>query len=220
MFAEELIVDNIPPLQKSDTGETALRWMDEFKVLHLSVVENGAFLGTISESDVLGMSDLDEPIGNYLELLDPAFVSQNQHIFEVVKVVNDQKLTIIPVLDGQEHYVGSITIAQVMKIIADMPVANNPGGVIVLELNVNDYSLEAIARIIEENNTKILGTFITSHPDSTKMELTIKVNNTDIGSIITALQRHGYVITFFEDKGDSDDDLRDRFDSFMNYLNI
>ena len=220
MLAEELIVDNIPPLQKSDTGETALQWMDEFKITHLSVVDQGNFLGTISESDVLGMSDLSESMNDYLDLLNPAFVTQSQHIFEVVKVVNDQKLTIIPVLDSQEQYVGSITIAQLMEIIADMPVANNPGGVIVIEMNINDYSLEMIARTIEENNTKILGTFVTSHPESTKMELTIKVNKTDITSVINALQRHGFNITFFEDRGDAEDDLRDRFDSFMNYLNI
>jgi acetoin utilization protein AcuB len=220
MIAEELIVDNIPPLSRKDTGETALRWMDEFKIMNLSVVENGTFLGTISESDILGMADIGEPIGNYSELFNPACVNQNQHIFEVVKVVNDQKLTIVPVLDTQEHYVGSITIAQLMEIIADMPVANNPGGVIVLELNKNDYSLEQIAHIIEENDTKILGTFITSHVDSTKMELTIKVNKVEIQSIIAGLQRHGFNITFFDDKGGAQDDLRDRFDSFMNYLNI
>ena len=220
MLAEELIVDNIPPLSKNDTGETALRWMDEFKIMHLSVVENKNFLGTISESDVLGMTDLSEKIGSYMELLNPAFVTQRQHIFEVVKVVNDRKLSIIPVLDAHEKYAGSITIAQVMEIIADMPVANNPGGVIVLELNYNDYSLEAIARIIEENNTKILGTFITSHPDSTKMQLTIKVNTVDIRAIVSSLQRHEYSITYFEDSGDFNDDLKDRFDSFMNFLNI
>ena len=220
MLAEQLIVDNIPPLKKTDTGETALQWMDEFKIMHLSVVENKNFLGTISESDVLGMADLSEKIGNYSEMLNPAFVTQRQHIFEVVKVVNDQKLSIIPVLDAQEKYVGSITIAQLMEIIADMPVANNPGGVIVLELNQNDYSLEAIARIIEENNTKILGTFITSHPDSTKIQLTIKVNTIDIRSIVSSLQRHEYTITYFEDSSDFNDDMQDRFDSFMNFLNI
>jgi predicted transcriptional regulator len=220
MLAEELIVDNIPPLQITDSGETALRWMDEFKTMHLTVLNDGAFLGTISESDILGMTDISEPISAYKDLLNPTFVTQNQHIFEVVKVVNDQKLTIIPVLDTQEHYKGSISIAQLMKIIADMPVANNPGGIIVLELNQNDYSLEAIARIIEENDTKILGSFITSHEDSTKINLTIKLNTVEIRSIIAALQRHEYTITFFEQSSDFNDDLRDRYDSFMNYLNI
>ncbi|MEX2595819.1 MAG: CBS domain-containing protein [Salibacteraceae bacterium] len=220
MLAEELIADEIPPLKITDSGETALHWMDEFKISHLSVLDNGRFLGTISESDVLGMSDISEPVSKYRELLNPAFVMQSQHIFEVVKVVNDHKLSIIPVLDNNEVYKGSITIAALMQIIADMPVANNPGGVIVIELNQNDYSLESIARIIEENNTKILGTFVTSHADSTKMLLTIKVNKIEIRSIIAALQRHEYTITFFEQSEDANADIRDRFDSFMNYLNL
>lgn len=220
MLAEELIVDNIPPLSPNDSGETALRWMDEFKVNHLSVVDNVDFLGTISESDILGMTDIGEKVGNYRELYNPAYVTQDQHIFEVVKVVNDHMLSIIPVLGVQEHYRGSITITQLMKIIADMPVANNPGGIIVLELNVHDYALQPIAGIIEENNARILGTFVTSHPDTTKLQLTIKVNKTDIRSIISSLQRHDYSITFFEDKGNFVDDLRNRYDAFMNYLNL
>lgn len=220
MLAEELIVDNIPPLKPTDSGETALEWMDEFKVNHLSVVDNLSYLGVISESDILGMADVGENISAYRDLLNPVFVTESQHIFEVVKVVNDHLLTIIPVLNSNEEYSGSITIAQLMKIIADMPVANSPGGIIVLELNINDYSLHSIAGIIEENDARILGTFITSHPDSTKMQLTIKVNKTEIGSIISSLQRHNYSITFFNDSGKAEDDLRDRFDSFMNYLNF
>lgn len=220
MLAEELIVDDIPPLRPVDDGETALRWMDDFKVTHLSVVKDGQFLGTISESDLLGMADLGEPVGSYKELFNPASVYDYQHIFEVVKVVNDQKLSIIPVLDRNNVYVGSITIALLMKIIADMPAVNSPGGIIVLEMGIRDYTLTEIARIVEENDAKLLGTFVTSHPDSTKMQLTLKVNRTEIGGIIASLERYNYNITFFEDQGNSGGDLQSRFDSFMNYLNI
>tara|TARA_B110000046_G_scaffold82913_1_gene91237 strand:+ start:1680 stop:2342 length:663 start_codon:yes stop_codon:yes gene_type:complete len=220
MLAEELIVDNIPPLKPSDTGETALNWMDDFKVKNLCVVENQQYLGTISESDILSITDIGESLSKHKEMFNPVYVKQSQHIFEVVKVVNDHQLSIIPVLDEHEQYIGAITIAQLMNIIADMPVANSPGGIIVLELNYNDYSLAHISSIIEENDTKILGTFVTSHPDSTKIQLTIKVNNIDIASIIASLQRHEYVITFFNQSSDAGVDLRDRFDSFMNYMNI
>ena len=220
MLAEELIVDNIPPLKPSDTGETALNWMDDFKVKNLCVVENQQYLGTISENDILSITDIGESLSKHKEMFNPVYVKQSQHIFEVVKVVNDHQLSIIPVLDEHEQYIGAITIAQLMNIIADMPVANSPGGIIVLELNYNDYSLAHISSIIEENDTKILGTFVTSHPDSTKIQLTIKVNNIDIASIIASLQRHEYVITFFNQSSDAGVDLRDRFDSFMNYMNI
>lgn len=220
MLAEELIVDNIPPLSLSDTCELALNWMDDYKVSHLCVVQNKQYLGTVSESDILGLTDIGESLSKHREIFDPIYVKENQHIFEVVKVVNDHHLTIIPVLDANEDYIGAITVAQLMKIIADMPVANNPGGIIVLELNQNDYSLAHISSIIEENDTKILGTFITSHPDSTKVQLTIKVNSIDISAIIASLQRHEYTITFYNQTSDEGADLKDRFDSFMNYLNI
>ncbi len=220
MLAEELIVDNIPPLKPSDTGETALNWMDDFKVKNLCVVENQQYLGTISENDILSITDIGESLSKHKEMFNPVYVKQSQHIFEVVKVVNDHQLSIIPVLNEHEQYIGAITIAQLMNIIADMPVANGPGGIIVLELNYNDYSLAHISSIIEENDTKILGTFVTSHPDSTKIQLTIKVNNIDIASIIASLQRHEYVITFFNQSSDAGVDLRDRFDSFMKYMNI
>lgn len=220
MLAEELIVENIPPLKSQDTGELALQWMDDYKVSHLCVLNKGKYLGILSESDVLSIPNLEDAIGKHRDLLNPVYVTRSQHIFEVVKVVNDHKLSIIPVLDSDDNYCGSITIGQLMEIIADMPVANNIGAIIELELNINDYSLSPIAAIIEENGTKILGTFITSHADSTKMQLTIKVNRTEIKSILASLLRHEYVAKVFNGNEGSDDDLRDRFDSLMNYLNV
>lgn len=219
MLAQELIVDDIPPLKLTDTGETAMRWMDEFKVNHLSVVDGTAFLGTISENVILGMADLSQPIKSYRELFNPVFVKQSQHIFEVVRVVNEHSLSIITVLDKNERYIGSITIAQLMKIIADMPVVNDMGGIIVLELNIRDYSLSEIARIIEEENTKLLGLFITSHPESTKIHLTLKVNRTDIGGILASFARYDYTVVFSDAQDESEENLDDRFDSFMNFLN-
>ncbi len=220
MLAEELIVDNIPPLKLSDTGETAMRWMDDFKVNHLSVVDGAHFLGTISENDVLSMSDLSNAVGDYRELFNPVSVNRSQHIFEVVKVVNEHMLSIIPVLDSKGRYSGSITISQLMTIIADMPMVNDIGGIIVLELNIRDYSFSEISRIIEENNTRLLGSFITSHPESTKMHLTLKVNSQDIGGILASFERHDYTVVFSDGQNDAADDLHERFDSFMNYLNI
>ena len=184
------------------------------------MLDNGNYLGVLSESDVLSLNNLEAPLSKHRDLLNPIFVKRSQHIFEVVKVVNDHKLTMVPVLDGDDHYCGSITMGQLMEIIADMPVANNIGAIIVLELNINDYALSPIAAIIEENGTKILGTFITSHEDSTKMQLTIKVNRTDIQSILASLLRHEYVVQVFNSNEGSEEDLRDRFDSLMNYLNV
>ena len=126
----------------------------------------------------------------------------------------------IPVLNNEDKYIGNITLAYLMKVIAEMSVVSDQGGTIELELNANDYSLSEIARIVEMNDAKILGSFITSHPDSTKIQFTFKVNRIDLRPILQTFERYNYRVTASFDSGGHDDDLRDRFDSFMNYLNI
>jgi acetoin utilization protein AcuB len=220
MLAEELIVQELPSLKPSDNGDMALRWMDEYKVTNLCVVNEGVFLGTISEDNVLNMSDVGEAIITVKETFNHSFVRKDQHVFEAVKVINEDHLTVVPVLDAKDNYLGCISISQMMKVIANLPMANHPGAILVLELSIHNYSLQAIAGIVEENNARILGTFIASSDDSSKLQLTLKLNKTDIGTIISSLQRHDYEIVYFENNESDQEDMLDRFDSLMNYLNV
>jgi acetoin utilization protein AcuB len=220
MLAEQLIVEEIPTLRITDTGDTALRWMDEFKVTNLCVANGTVFLGTISEDIVLDMTDLGAEVATCKDSFNHAFVRSNQHIFEALKAVNEHTLSVIPVLDKKEKYLGCINDTKLMSVIADLPMANAPGSVITVELNNHDYSLQAISGIIEENNARILGTYVTSSSDSTKLLLTIKLNTTEVGAIISSLQRFDYEITYYENDEKDDDSIQDRFDAFMSYLNV
>jgi len=102
-----------------------------------------------------------------------------------------------------------------------MLVQNIPGGVIVLELNVNNYSMQHIARIVEENDAKILSSYVTSLADSMKMEVTLKINQTDLTSILQSFERFGYVIkATFHGNNRHDEILRKNYDQFMMYLNV
>lgn len=220
MLARDLITDEIPPLKLSDTGRKALRWMDEFKVWHLPVVKNSEFIGLISEADLIDNASSEGTISKIAPNYINTTVNENQHVFEVVKIVSELNLSVIPVLDIKNNYLGCISSHRLMKAIADMPVVGEPGGIIILELNIRDYSLSEIARIVEGNNAKILGTFITSHPDSTKMELTLKINKGDLSAILQSFERFKYVITASYHQSEHKDSLQDRYDSLMNYLKI
>jgi hypothetical protein len=91
---------------------------------------------------------------------------------------------------------------------------------LVLELNIHDYSLSEIARIVESNDAKILSLYISSHIDSNKLELTVKINRTDLSPIIQTFNRYNYTIKASFHQSEYVDDLKDRFDSFMSFLNI
>lgn len=220
MIAKELIVGELPPLAPSDSASLALDLMDEFKVSHLAVVENGTLLGLVAESDLLDLDSPEEAIKQCPDQLFSTSVSEYDHIFDVVKLVADHRLTVIPVANEKQHFIGSISIAKLMTIIADLPMVSNPGGIIVLEMGIHDYSMTEIARMVENNDAKLLGTYVTSHPDSTMMQVTLKINRLDIQAILQTFDRFGYTVTASYDQGDRQEDLKDRFDLLMNYLNM
>ncbi len=167
MLAKDLISDVIPALHTSDTGTKALGWMDIFKVAHLPIVNNEDFLGVIGETDIYDMNMPDEPLGNHqLSLLRP-YVLENQHVFEVMDVMSRLQLSLIPVLDSKKQYLGVISLPDLLHYFADLSALKNPGGIVVLQLNENDYSLAHIAQIGEGNSAKILSSYITAYKDST-----------------------------------------------------
>jgi predicted transcriptional regulator len=220
MIARNLITDGIMPLKTSDSGRTALSWMEDFRVLHLPIVNNTGFLGLISEFDIYDLDSLDEPLGNHQLSLNSAVVYDYQHIYDVLRLVHQNHLSLIPVVDEKENYLGSITLQSLVEYFAKAVSVNEPGGIIVLEMSLNDYSLSEIARIVESNDAKILSLFIHLHPDSTRIDVTLKINRIDLGAVLQTFNRYNYLIKASFTEQDNLDDLRERYDALMNYLNI
>jgi hypothetical protein len=124
------------------------------------------------------------------------------------------------VLNEKEQYLGLIHLSTLLQYFAEMASMKESGGLLILELNLHDYSLSEIARIVESNDAKILSLYISSQVDSTKLELTIKINRTDLSGIIQTFTRYNYTIKASFHQSEYVDDLKDRFDSFMSFLNI
>jgi predicted transcriptional regulator len=221
MLAKDMISEVIPALKTSDLGQTALNWMEIFRISHLPIVNNQDFLGLISDADIYDMNQAEEPIGNhYLTLIKP-YVQTEQHIFEVIGLASRLKLSLVPVLDDKNHYQGVITTNDLIRYIAGISSMDQHGGIIVLELVERDYSLTQIAQIIESNNVKILSMYITSPPESTKLEVALKVNTNDLSSVIRTFERYNYEVKTWASMDDSMENLySERFDLLMKYLNI
>jgi acetoin utilization protein AcuB len=221
MVAKDLISEVVPSLKTSDLGQTALNWMEIFRISHLPIVNNLEFLGLISDADIYDMNQPNEPIGNHkLTLLKP-YVTSEQHIFEVIGLAARLKLSVIPVLDANNYYKGVITTNDLIRNIAGMSSMDQPGGIVVLELIERDYTLSQIAQIVESNNIKVLSMYITSQPDSTKLEVTLKLNSNDLTSVVRTFERYNYDVKTWVASNDSIDQFyQERFDLLMKYLNI
>lgn len=221
MLAKDLISDVIPSLRTSDSGQKALYWMDIFRISHLPIVNNEDFLGLISDKDIYDANMAEEPIGNHnLSLFSP-YVTEDQHIYEVIELASRLNLSIIPVLDYNNHYKGVITQNDLIHFFADFSALKEPGAIIVLDMNIHDYSLSQIAQIVESNDARILSMYISSHSSTTRMELTLKINRNDLTSIIQTFTRYNYTIhSTFMDHDDMNSLYENRYEMFMKYLSI
>jgi len=221
MVAKDLISEVIPSLKTSDLGQTALNWMEIFKISHLPIVNNQEFLGLISDTDIFDMNQPNEPIGNHALTLYKPYVNTEQHIFEVIGLASRLKLSVVPVLDNNNHFKGVITTSDLIRHMAGISSMDQPGGIIVVELIERDYSLSQIAQIVESNNVKVLSMYITSPPESTKLEVTLKVNTGDLVSVIRTFERYNYEVKTWVTTNDSMERFySERFDLLMKYLNI
>ncbi|MCX6283756.1 MAG: CBS domain-containing protein, partial [Bacteroidetes bacterium] len=211
MIARDLINDSVIALRPSDIGSDALGLMDELRVSHLPVVSELEFIGLISDSDIYNRGEFEEAVWNGKITLIKPYIYENQHFYDAMLIISDQKLSLLPVLNVKNQYMGVITLTGLVQKLTGITSLINPGGIIVLEINQKDYLLTEIAGIVESNDAKILSLYITSHPDSTKLELTIKVNRVDIGAILQTFYRYNYTVKASWSKEDSfSDGLQDR----------
>ena len=221
MLAKDLISDVIPALRTSDSGQKALYWMDIFRISQLPIVNNEDFLGLISDKDIYDYNMAEEPIGNHnLSLFSP-YVTEDQHVYEVIELASRLSLSIVPVLSNNSHYKGVITQNDLIHYFADFSALKEPGAIIILEMSIHDYSLSQISQIVESNDAKILSLYISSHSSSTRLELTLKINRNDLTSIIQTFTRYNYTIqSTFMDHDDMNSLYENRYDMFMKYLSI
>jgi CBS domain-containing protein len=221
MLAKEMISDVVPAVKTSDTGQTALNWMEIFRVSHLPIVNEHDYLGLISDSDIYDLNQPEEAIGNHSLSLPRPYVTINKHIYEVLALAARHKLTVVPVLDEENHFRGVITYNEIISGIASFSSVDQPGGLIVLKVLSHDYSMSRISQIVESNDARILSMYITSNPDSTSLEITLKVNTTDLTSIIKTFERYSYeVTTWVTDNDELDRFYTDRYNLLMRYLNM
>jgi CBS domain-containing protein len=211
----------VPVLRTSDSGQKALNMMEAYRISHLPIVNNREFLGLISDTDIYDLNMADEPIGNHNLSLFRPFVLFNQHIYEVIEVLSRLKLTVVPVLNEKKEYLGVITQTDLLHQVANLLAMSHKGGIIVLDLDMNDYSLSEISRIVESNDTKILSLYIKPSAVPKRIELTLKTNRVDLSPVIQSFERYNYIIktSHFHDSEISDLYLN-RLEEFMRYLEV
>lgn len=219
MLAKDLITQAIMPLRTSTAGEDALQFMRDAVVRHLPIVNNKQFLGLISEDDILA-GVLDDPIGASELSTHHPYVHQNDHIVEVLRIMGQGRLTVIPVLDENGDYMGVITMEDLMTHLGRATSLAENGNILIVEVNRRDYTPGEISRIIEGEDGVILMMYLSSQPQSEVIEVTLKIHAPSISRIVASLERFNYQIKASYQESDYAEELKENYDALIHYLNV
>lgn len=193
--------------------------MQVYHVRHLPIVNHEKLLGVVSEEDIL-IHDTKEAVGTYrLSFLRP-FCFESDHLFEVMSKMGRFQLTIIPIIDKDENYLGVVTMEDILHYFAAHYSFADPGSIIVIETSKGNYSLSEIARLAESEDVTILSSFVNAIPDTHRMNITLKLNRQDINAFKASLERFGYEISATFSEVGFHDGLKDRYNALMSYLNV
>lgn len=223
MLAEDLLNQMIPPLKVSDSAGKAARWLEEFHVDQLPVVQNRQYRGMITEADLIDVAaDPEQLLATVPFGFADVHVQRDQHFYTVMELAIRNKVQLIPVLDDQREYLGVVTVGDTLAAFGQTPGSASGNGIIVLALEDRDYSLSQISRYVEENNAKILSAHVSEDPDDyQRIRLTLKLNTSNLNRIVATLERFGYVITAqFSGTGEISESDQDRLDALLRYLSL
>lgn len=219
MIVQEFISEEIPPLHSSDTLQKALEWMAQFKVSNLPIVDHKKYIGLIAESDILDYNRLDEKISEAKIHIEKPFIYTHQHIYELFRLMTKYNITVMPVLNEKDEYIGSVSSNGIIQNLSKITSLQSPGGIIVLSVPFKDYSAVQIANIIEGNDAKILSMHV-DVLNNNWLEITIKVNVEDVNRILQTFYRYNYQVKTVYQSSESEIDLKKRLDELWHFLNI
>lgn len=215
---KDYITTDFSAISGAETIATVQEFFEEQPFSHFPVVEQGLFIGCISLEDLKTFDANTSVLANRYTL-ESFFVRTTTIWLDVLEVFSKNHTNLVPVLDETNAYVGYYELEDIIKFFSATPFLKEPGGIIVVQQSVLDYSMSQITQIVESNNGKILGLFL-SESTVHSVQITIKISLGAINDIIQTFRRYNYEIISEHQEDNYINNLKERSDYLDKYLNI
>ncbi len=222
MFIHEILNPNYVPLRATNTVADGIDAMDEQHVDVIALIDftTGRLLGVINRGDIAGEIDTDQTLFSKLQR-NPHIISPGIHVADALHEIQKHNRKYAVVTDSENMYTGIVFEQDMQNALSSLMNSDKQGSVIMVELAPSDYSFIDLVRLIEAEGARILSLGVdTPGSGEDRFRVSVKLNTDDIDSILRTLNRYGFVITSKTNTDESDEELNDRADEFMRFLNI
>lgn len=214
----EYINNDFKPFSSQETVADLQDFFADSTFSHFPVLDNGIYLGCISSVDAETF-ETQKSLADYRYALEGFFVRNTMIWLDVLEVFARNNANLVPILDETNKYVGYYEITDVIKFLNETPFLKETGGIIVVEKSTNDYSMSQIAQIVESNNGKLLGLFV-SEANAEKVQVTVKITLGGMNEIIQTFRRYNYEIISEHQEDNYLNNLKERSEYLDKYLNM
>lgn len=219
MRIEQLIEGGQQPLKPGDTVAQALAQMTLQQVRHLPVVDaEGVLLGVVSEGQLQTIADPTTPVVTLLQG-EPISVAPDMHVLDAGKILVQHGLTTLPVVEANRHYRGTVSSQQLLEQLVHMLAMPEAGAILELEVDARDYALSRLVYCVEQCDAKIMAIIAQPLNVEGRLRVTMRLNVQDTARIRHVLEHHGFHVTASYSEED-DEELRQRIEAFMRYLEV
>lgn len=214
----KLIVTYEPTLQIQATATEVKEHFHGLQVTHLPVLENEQLIGCISSEDSQTLEQ-GKTLSDYKYLLSRIAIAENASWMDILQEFGRNDTNILPVLDIEHKYLGFLELEDFIHTLGRTPFLSEPGAILVVETASHHYSASQVSQIVESNNGKIMGMFVTALNDNL-IECTIKLNSNSINEITQTFRRYGYEIKSEHIEDSYVEGLKERSKYLTKFLNI
>ena len=220
MLTGELRSQNLPYLHLQDKVYQALQLMNDNQVTHLPIVDGEKYAGIIGEDDLLQVDNDHDTLASLQQSFGNASVKNTEHFLKAIQVAAENGLSVVPIVNDVNELTGAVSYNDLIKNASEFMSLNEPGGLIVLEMESNQYSFNEISKIVETNDAQI--TQLNTHNDGGTglMQVTIRINKPEVSDIVATFQRYEYNVKYYFGEELYANELRNNYDNLMNYLKI
>ena len=219
MFCKEILIKSIPVLKPDNSGLHAAALMDDLKLKHLPVVENGIYTYLLSEKDVTDMKKPEAEIEN--TCFYAPYMWEESSVLEALQVMSKDSLTLLPVVADNGEYAGAITLPVLIESLDEMSNTGSDGALIAVETNQQEFVLSQMIHLIEDNRAKVLSLFSYPDKETGRLILLFKIDLEDASPVIRSLERFNYPVKYYRQKQMlPDETLQKRVDELIHYIEL
>jgi len=220
MLTREIQSQTLPYLHLNDKVYQALQQMNDNQVTHLPIVEGDKYIGIVSEEDLLQVDNDHATLDTLRQSFGNASVRSDEHFLKAIQIAAENGLSVVPVISADNEIAGAVAYNDLLKYASEFMSLNEPGGLIVLEMDSNRYSFNEISKLVETNDAQITQLNTSVEPETGIMQVTIRINKPEVSDIVATFQRYEYNVKYYFGEELYANELRNNYDNLMNYLKI